>query len=197
MRRGLQTLIRVTEATDYFKTPEFMAWRERVGTRQANATGKKATKIGSRLHEIIESGDYKTTPKDTIEVRNCLNAFLKWKERYSVEEFQLPPRLDDVTIGLTGQPDFYWITNSELVDFKTSKEIWPHNFFQLGGYKRLGIPAKNASILCLDKESGEFEYVTNEMIGLSMESLVDAFEANFKHYQYYTYIANKLNRENT
>ena len=190
-------MIRVTEAIDYFKTPEFMAWRERVGTREANATGKKATKIGSRLHEIIESGDYKATPKDSQEVKSCLTAFLKWKERYSVTEFQLPERLNDEAIGLTGQPDFFWVTKKELIDFKTSKEIWPSNFFQLGGYRRLGIPAERASILRLDKETGDFEYITNEMIGLSMDSLVDAFEANFKHYQYYTYIANKLNRVNT
>ena len=188
-------LIRVTHAVDYFKTPEFMAWRERVGTREANATGKKATTIGSRLHEIIESGDYHALSKDSKEVKNCLQAFLKWKERYHVENFQLPPRLNDEAIGLTGQPDFLWIDKKELVDFKTSKEIWPSNFFQLGGYKRLGIDAKTVAILRLDKEIGEFEYITNEMIGLSLESLVDAFEANFKHYQYYTHIQRKLSHE--
>ena len=188
-------MVRVTEAIDYFKTPGFMAWREKVGTREANAISKKALKIGTRLHEIVASGDYQAAKKDSQEVRNCVLAFNKWRERYQVTTISFPARLNDEAIDLTGEPDFTWVEAETLVDIKTSKEIWPGNFFQLGGYKRLGVQAKRAAILQLDKETGDFLYLTNEDIGLTMEQLVDAFEANFKHYRYYTHIDHKLGRE--
>lgn len=191
-------LIRVTQALGYFQTPELVAWRMRVGNKEANAISKKAMANGSRVHEIIASNNFLADKKDNQEVRNSLLAFLKWK--YSVdprqeEEFinySEKDRLTDNKIGLIGLPDYFWVGKKTLIDFKCAKEVRPSHFFQLGGYKRLGIPAEILAILTLDPQNAEYEFITNEMLGISVESCVDAFESAFKHYKYYTFLEEKL-----
>lgn len=195
-------MIRVTEAIDFFKPKWYADWLLKVGKAKANRVSKKALKIGTRLHEIIASGT-DTNSKDSKEVKNCFSAFIKWKERYFVTLWDLPVRLNDETIGLTGEPDFYWTNNQTLVDFKTSSRINPEHFFQLGGYARLLqvqtlgslTPISHLAILRLDKETAEFEYKTNEMLNLSVNDCIDAFESTFKHYQYYNHIHKQLNGE--
>lgn len=168
----------------------------KVGKGEANAISKKALKIGTRLHEIIASGNFEANSKDTIEVKNCLKAFLAWKERYGVQKLQLLERKNNESIGLTGEADALWIERDTLIDWKSSSRITPENFFQLGGYKRLGYDCKELGIVRLDKELGTFEYKTNTDLGLSLEQCVDAFEAAFKHYRYYTYIQEQLGEYN-
>ena len=168
----------------------------KVGKGEANAISKKALKIGTRLHEIIASGNFEANSKDTIEVKNCLKAFLSWKERYGVQKLQLLERKNNESIGLTGEADALWIERDTLIDWKSSSRITPENFFQLGGYKRLGYDCKELGIVRLDKELGTFEYKTNTDLGLSLEQCVDAFEAAFKHYRYYTYIQEQLGEYN-
>ena len=100
-----------------------MAWREKVGTREANAVSKKALKIGTRLHEVIASGNYEADKKDSQEVRNCVSAFNKLRARYNVDNLLVVHRHNDDSIGLTGEPDALWEEKAQLIDFKTSKEI--------------------------------------------------------------------------
>ena len=184
-------LVRVTEALDFFQTSDLVEWRTRVGNAEANRVCNKALKIGTRLHEIIASGTFDAAAKDKPEVKNCLAGFLAWMDRYQVlnDELVTCTRLNDEVIGLTGEPDMIWIKQNVLIDLKTSASIRPTHFFQLGGYHRLGVKADKLAILRLDKEiPGHFEYKTNDDMGISIETCVDAFESAFKHYRYYTHI---------
>lgn len=185
-------MIRVTEAVGYFKPEWYTDWVLRVGKREANAISKKAIKIGTRIDEIIRSGFYEADKKDTQEVKKSLKNFLAWKERYSIGTIEPLDRREDESIGLTGAGDFYIPEWETLVDYKSSKRIYPEYFFQLGGYRRLGFPAKKLAILCCDKEIDFFLYKTNEDFGLSLEQCVDAFESAFKHYRYYKHIQSQL-----
>ena len=185
-------MIRVTEAIDYFKPEWFTEWMLRVGKREANAISKKALKIGTRIDQIIRSGVYEAEKKDTKEVKQCLKNFNSWRERYQVGSLQSMERIEDIGIGLTGCADFYWAEKETLIDFKSSKRIYPEYIFQMGGYKRLGYPAKRLAILRCDKDFDDFEFKTNEDIGMTLEQCVDAFEAAFKHYRYYTHINTQL-----
>ena len=188
--------IRVTEAVGYFKPEWYADWLLRVGKREANAISKKAQNIGTRIDEIIRSGVYEADKKDSQEVKKSLQNFLAWKERYSVGTIEPMERINDTGIGLTGCADFYWRETETLIDFKSSKKISPEYIFQLGGYKRLGYPCRKLAILCCDKEIDFFLYKTNEDLGLSLEQCVDAFEAAFKHYRYYTHIQSQLGESN-
>ena len=188
-------MTRVTESLDFFKTEWYVEWLLKVGKRQAGLVSKKALKIGTRLHELI-ARDETPNSKDTIEVRNCHKAFLAWKERYGVGTLRLLERKTDELIGLTGEADALWVETETLLDWKTSARITPNNFFQLGGYKRLGYQCKSLGIVRLDKQLGTFEYKTNTDLGLSLEQCVDAFESAFKHYQYYRHLEAKLGDNN-
>ena len=189
-------LVRVTESINYFKTDWYFKWRLKVGEREANAIGKKALKIGSRIDQIIRSGVYEADKKDSQEVKNSLANFLKWKDRYNVQKIQPLSRIDDESIGLTGEGDFMWVETETLVDFKSSKSISPEYFFQLGGYKRLGYKCKRLGILRCGKEADDMEFKTNEDLSLSLEQCVDAFESAFKHYKYYTHIQTQIGEYN-
>lgn len=185
-------MIRVTESIGYFKPEWYTDWILKVGRREANAISKKALKIGSRIDEIIRSGVYEANKKDSKEVKKSLQNFLSWKDRYCVKTIIPLERIIDETIGLTGCGDFYWVEAETLLDFKSSKRISPEYFFQLGGYKRLGYPCRHLGVLACDKEEDYYDWKTNEDLGLSLETCVDAFESAFKHYQYYKHIEAKL-----
>lgn len=185
-------MIRVTEALDFFKPDWYAEWLLRVGKREANAIGKKALKIGSRIDEIIRSGVYEANKADTKEVKQCLKNFNAWRERYSVQTIEPLSRIEDSSIGLTGEADFYWVEADTLVDFKSSKRIDPEYFFQLGGYKRLGFKGSKLAVLRCDKDLDTFEFKTNEDLGITIEQCIDAFESAFKHYRYYKHIQTQI-----
>ena len=189
---GKYTVIRVSETQDYFKAEWFIKWVMKVGIREANATSKKALKIGTRIDQIIRSGVYEADKKDTQEVKKCLQNFIAWKERYSVSTITPLERIENEAIGLTGEADFYWEEKDTLIDFKSSKKISPEYIFQLGGYKRLGFPGKRLAVLRCDKDLDEFEFKTNEDIGMTIEQCIDAFESSLKHLQYYNHINAQL-----
>ena len=189
-------LTRVTEAIDFFKPQWYTDWVLKVGKKEANATSKKSLKIGSRIDEIIKSGVYEANKKDSQEVKQSLKNFLSWKERHQIETIIPLKRREVEAIGLTGEADFYLPETETLVDYKSSKKLSPEYIFQLGGYKRLGYECKKLAILRCDKDIDDFEFKTNEDIGLSLESCVDAFESVFKHYKYYTYIQTQLGEYN-
>jgi hypothetical protein len=185
----------VTEPLGYFKTDGFFKWRLRVGEREANAICKRAASIGNRIDEIIKSGVYECTKKDSVKTKNCLKAFLRWREKYDVKTILQMERITDHSIGLTGEPDIYWVENRRLIDIKATNNMWPTQFMQLGGYRRLGVDCDGVAILQLDPENGVHTYITNEMLGLTLADLVDAYESVFKYYKYYTYIEQQLKGE--
>ena len=185
-------MIRVSETQNFFKAEWYIKWVLKVGIKEANATSKKALKIGTRIDEIIRSGVYEAEKKDTQEVKQCLKNFNAWRDRYSVETIIPLSRIEQESIGVTGEADFYWKEKDILIDFKSSKKISPEYFFQLGGYKRLGFPGTRLAILRCDKDLDDFEFKTNEDIGMTLEQCVDAFESSLKHLQYYTHINTQL-----
>ena len=181
-------LVRVTEACGYFKPQWYTDWVLRVGKRKANLISKKAQKIGTRIDQIIRSGTYEADKKDTKEVKQSLKNFNAWRERFNVKSIIPLSRIDDQSISLSGEADFYWEETQTLIDYKSSKRIYPEYFLQLGGYKRLGFPGQRLAVLRCDKDIDDFEFKTNEDFGLSIDQCVDAFESAFKHERYYTHI---------
>ena len=190
-------MVRVTESIGFFKPEWYSDWILKVGKAEANRVSKKAQKIGTRIDEIIRSGVYEASKKDSQEVKQSLKNFLGWKERYSVGTIEPLDRIEDLGIGLTGCADFYWREKETLIDFKSSKRISAEYFFQLGGYKRLGYPCKKLAILRCDKDLDDFEFKTNEDIGMTLEQCVDAFESAYKHYKYYLHIQTQITGEET
>ena len=190
---------RVTRITDYFCPPDLLKWKVETGKTASNRISKIALNFGSRVHNLIELGQ---EPKktDKPEVIACLRAWESWKAKYlPTGEIIQGKTLYCEKRGIAGTPDFgYENTNglyriNTLVDIKTSREVKPINFVQLGGYasmmdKRPDILA----ILRLDKTLGDFEYVTNEKIGMSVDQCIAAFNYLLGYYRFYKQVQSTL-----
>ena len=57
--------------------PGLVAWKVKVGQKQAGIISRRAMKVGSRVDEIIKTGS-KPDSKDSSEVRSCFEGFNKW-----------------------------------------------------------------------------------------------------------------------
>ncbi len=180
----------VSELVDHFAPPYLVAWKLRVGLVEANKVSKQALKIGKRLDDLVRTGE-KPGKKDKPEIHKCYEGFERWRAKYQ-PTLIFPERIDSEELKLTGQPDFYWVETDTLIDMKSSKSISAGYFFQNGGYKRLGFPGSKIAVLRLDKETGDYEFVTNEDIDISLELCVDVFESIYKHVVVHKTLATKL-----
>jgi hypothetical protein len=180
----------VSELVDYFQPEQLVEWKLRVGKAEANKISREALKIGKRLDDLIRTGEL-PTKKDKPEVKKCFEAVDKWRNRCQ-PTLIFPERIDNEELKLTGQPDFYWVEADALIDMKSSKFISAGYYFQNGGYKRLGFPGSKIAVLRVDKKVGEYEYRTNEDLGISLPLCVDVFESIYKHVVVHKALAIKL-----
>ena len=181
---------RPTNILNYFAPPEYVEWKVRTGNREANKVIKIAMKHGSRVDELIRTSN-KPDNKDSSEINNCWKAWNKWKADYSVVEIEFPKTAYCDYRMLAGTPDVLW--GKCLIDIKTSKTIHENYFFQLGAYASL-IPynVKELAILRLDKELGEYEFVNNEKVGLSVEDCILGFNSLLAYYRRYKQVQSTL-----
>lgn len=175
---------------DYFVPPYLVAWKLKVGLAEANAISRNALKLGKRLDDLVRTGE-KPIKKDKPEIHKCYEGIERWRAKYQ-PTLIFPERIDNQELKLTGQPDFYWVEADTLIDMKSSKSISAGYFFQNGGYKRLGFPGSKIAVLRLDKETGDYEFVINEDIGISLPLCVDVFESIYKHVVVHKALAIKL-----
>lgn len=184
---------RPTHVLDYFAPPELVDWKIKTGRAEARRISRIALKHGSRVDELVRTGDA-VTSKDDPEVRNCLKAFYKWKSDYGVGELVFPATHYCEIRGIAGTPDVYWEKAQDLIDVKSSKRIHESYLFQVGGcYASLvPFPVKRVAILRLDKELGDYEYVTNEKLGLSLEELKHGFNGLLDYYKAYKRVQSAL-----
>ena len=180
---------RVTRILDYFAPPELVSWKVRVGNKEANRVSKVALKFGTRVHSLIGTNG-KLDKKDGEEVRNCMKAWSSWMADNNTE-FKNGVTLYDDVRQVAGTPDL--LTDSWLVDIKTSREVKPTHFAQLGGYASL-LPNKPVllAILRLDKQSGLYEYVTNEKIGMTVDQCISAFNYILGYYRFHNRVQSTL-----
>lgn len=191
-------MIRVTEPLNYFKEPWYIDWVHKVGRTEANKKAKASMKIGSRVDEII-----KNAPQDTYifessdkkshfeEVRNCLNAYYKWREVYKPKSITPCSRLNATIEGVevTGEPDL--MVDDVLVDIKCSARISPSYWVQVCMYNFLKnrddiSSFQKVAILRLDKVTASYEYVVKDYD----TRLVDVWCGLMRAYVYYKGVEN-------
>lgn len=181
---------RVTRILDYFTTPELVDWKVRVGKKEAGRIARVATKFGSRVHEIIETG-CEVSKKDGEEVRNCIKAFNSWRADFANPELNNGKTLFCEKRKIAGTPDAMW--GSVLIDFKTSREVKASHFVQLGAYASLmEEKPKSLAILRLDKQLGIYEWVTNEKIGVTVDQCMASFNYLLGYYRFYNMVQSAI-----
>lgn len=189
---------RITKITDYFSPPELVEWKVKVGKKEANRISRIALKFGKEVDERIRANPFSPAvkKKDKPEVVNAINAWNSWLIHYEPVDFRFPDTLYDEERMIAGTPDFDWLDRQgdwTSTDVKTSREIRPANFFQLGGYESMRvIKNKRVAIIDLSKSLGMFDYITNEKLGLSVDACINGFNEVYLHYRIYQYLQSRL-----
>jgi ATP-dependent exoDNAse (exonuclease V) beta subunit len=133
---------------------------------------QKGMNIGSIVHDIIaqyitsylKGKPEKMTETDNAEVKNCLNAFLKWEEENKPTYILSEEVVADHTQKIAGTVDIVAELNGEmvLIDLKTNSVIDEKMYLQTALYKHMleacGLFCQERYILRLDKEKGVYEY---------------------------------------
>lgn len=189
---------RITKITDYFAPPELVEWKVKVGKKEANRISRIALKFGKEVDDRIRANPLSPVAKkkEKAEVVNAIAAWNSWLLHYQPLEIRFPETLYDEDRKIAGTPDFEWLDREgvwTLTDIKTSREIRPANFFQLGGYGSMRIPKPgHLAILDLSKALGMFDYISNEKLGLSVDACINGFNEVYLHYRIYHYLQSRL-----
>ena len=148
--------------------PEYLVGIEELNLARFNFrdVSKTALDVGSKVHQAIE--DYFNLGKEPInpepQVLAAFVAFLEWVDEHDV-------KCDDAELTVTdgksaGTLDFVGEIDGvrTVVDFKSSKAIYPEYRYQIAAYKYMynlyyfELKADRCGILRLDKETGYSEY---------------------------------------
>lgn len=177
------------------KSRGLMAWQERLSREYLeDYVGKKLTKaiideavsqhrlkkeeacdIGSLVHDWIEkyvkvrleNGEKPEYPKDE-KAMNGILAFLDWENNHKVEWLSSEQIVYSKKYGYVGTFDAVAIVDGKkvLIDFKTSKTIYPEHHLQATGYLIAYYEEFNefldGLLLHFDKETGSFNSVEVE-----------------------------------
>ena len=138
--------------------------------------------IGTLTHDMIlshhrkcsyDTSDYSQKQIDSAET--CFLKYLEWESRLtSIEPILLEKSLVSERFQYGGTFDFYGLVEGlyTLIDYKTSKAIYPDNFLQLSSYQNLLIennhPVDRAIIVRVGRDEAE-GFETKEMTDLSLE----------------------------
>jgi genome maintenance exonuclease 1 len=182
-----QRLPSVTTVLGAMKKKEIMAWRRKVGEKEANRISKLATGRGNRVHSLAE--------------KYLLNETIEWKKEMpdAIEMFQsIAPHFDKINnihymeqalwsekIGLAGRVDLIaeWEGKLSVIDFKTSKRIKTEDkiqdyFAQCVAYammyeERVGAPIDQIVVLMAVESEQPLIFVkeTKDYIGVLYEHI--------------------------
>jgi len=122
----------------------------------------------------LEEGKY--APEDVEKASVAFAAFEAWWEQHNIIPKATEMKLASNVHGYGGTLDFVCSLDDRpaLVDFKTSKGVYPDHLIQLSAYQQLFAEAQGGRMLDLfllriDKETGIFEFYHYPHLGASWE----------------------------
>ena len=149
-----------------------------------------AADIGTQTHRAIEAylRDNSTPPPDEgTPVRSCYDAARNWLSSHVIQTVALERISYSRQFRYIGTPDDIAYVDGvlSLIDWKSSKGIYPEYFLQTAAYVRAygeetGDYCKKRYIVKLGKEDGQFEVVERGLHHGDFE----AFRAALKLYNY-------------
>ena len=167
---------RVSTILSTYTEPWVMEWKLKVGKRESGVTSRRALKIGTQVHNYVESdikeGGYRLRKTELAQIWNCMRAWEKFKEAYKPHIIETEKRVYCSHMRVAGRYDGR--SETTLYDWKTSGSITQKNWVQLAIYNHMsGLRLPNLAICRLDKNIGEYEYEEREMD----YGLVEVFKA--------------------
>lgn len=137
------------------------------GSKQHRVFKKKASDIGTLAHEWIEdwiAGKKPDLPTQNDKVLNCVTAFLKYQKENELKFTESEKIIYSETHNYAGILDAVAKKGGDvvLIDFKSSKGIYPEHYLQTAGYQlayeeQEGKNIDHRLIIKLGKEDGSFE----------------------------------------
>jgi len=120
---------------------------------------QEALDVGSAVHHAIEHY-LRTGREPKIDHEQAVNgylAFLEWADKHELETHRT--ELTVYSNCWAGTLDWYGRLNGRMtvIDFKSSKAIYPEYRYQIAAYRSV-VGAEASAILRLDKETGYPEY---------------------------------------
>jgi len=178
----------VTEVLDAFIPKGLLAWYLKTGAKEAKRLSTIALKIGSRVDELIQDdvlgGGYKLSQKDSIEVKNCMEAWEAFKRDYQPKITATQVEVMSPSEKLIGHIDL--ILNNMVVDVKCASSIKPNYWIQVAAYEMmLEQDIDGLAILRLDKNLGTYQFLTHEQAKVNWTECVDTFNGLLTAYRFY------------
>ena len=178
----------VTEVLDAFIPKGLLDWYLKTGKKEAKRLSTVAMKIGSRVDELIQEdvlkGNYKLSSKDSIEVKNCMEAWKQFKADYQPVITATQVEVKSEADKLIGHIDL--ILNNRVVDVKCASSIKPNYWLQVAAYEFMyEKDTEGLGILRLDKNLATYQFVTHEQAKVNWTECVDTFDGLLKAYRYY------------
>lgn len=140
-------------------------------SKQHSIKKQEAATIGTQVHDWVEQfikakskKDYPEEPKDPA-VYNGVSAFLKWVDEYNVKFITSEKIVYSKKYNYAGIMDAEAIIKKKLsvIDFKTSKAIYPEFRFQVAAYQAASEEESGKEypgdkwLIRFGKEDGQFE----------------------------------------
>lgn len=133
----------VTEILSIIAKPGLINWFKNKTKEEIAIVSEKSLNIGSTVHKIINDLDTKTSLEIDVkypeEVKSCISNYWHWKEKNNITVINSELKMLNRMSGYKGTLDK--IANKKnkiiLIDWKTSKAIYPEYILQCIAYKYL------------------------------------------------------------
>lgn len=175
---------RITTILDYFTTPSLLAWKMRVGKKEAGRISREALRIGTNVDEAIRAqvNGEKLPKLKTVEAENCYRAFEQWRADYNVATLITCGTMFNDELMVAGTPDLLWHDTFTLIDVKCSSRISPQYWLQTEFYARSSHGSRSKAILRLDKNLGIYEFQSMSLNENHWAATVGAIKL-YRHYK--------------
>lgn len=164
---------RVPSVTTYLgilNKPALVTWAWNLGIQGVDfrKVRDQAADTGTIVHDLATSqllGEEpdltKYSPIELATTEIPMAKFEEWIVDKDIEPLAVEHPFVSETYRYGGTPDFFGVVNgvATLLDIKTSKDIYPENFYQLAAYKQLleenGFNVETAKVLRIGKSADE------------------------------------------
>lgn len=156
----------VTTILSIVNKPQLDIWRGKLGNEEADRLMNEAGDIGTAVHDGIHAMNMGGLPDDPLPlVSEILHTYANWAQANIEEILHVEEPVYSHRNRFAGTPDLICRMNGDerlcLIDFKTSKGIWPEMELQLAGY----------SIAVCEEHTEKYQNMRRLIVRLDKENL--------------------------
>lgn len=176
--------VRVTSILKMIDKPGLFTWGATIGLAEANRIMETRAEFGTSVHGhvagILRGDPIEVDGISDYEMRGCVKAFLRWKEKRKFGAYQTEAVIYSRQYGYAGTTDFFGYLDGipTIVDWKTSKDVYAESFLQVAAYAQgvlemTGSYPMRGGIVSLQEE----KYIYKFIDGATMQGLFPVFLA--------------------